>query len=110
MESREPGGWRERADAPNFPPFSRSPRWYVAQKVANHTVKADECVEQYGRRPIFVLSLAVFVLFQIGCALAQNIWTLIICRFFAALFASSPLVVAGGVVADVFDPVRRGDA
>ncbi|GAA5863585.1 hypothetical protein JCM3774_006537 [Rhodotorula dairenensis] len=66
--------------------------------------------EMYGRRPIFVLSLAVFVIFQIGCALAQNIWTLIICRFFAALFASSPLVVAGGVVADVFDPVRRGDA
>lgn len=66
--------------------------------------------EMFGRRPIFILTLAVFVLFQIGCALAQNIWTLIICRFFAAVFASSPLVNCGGVIADMWDPVRRGDA
>jgi DHA1 family multidrug resistance protein-like MFS transporter len=66
--------------------------------------------KQFGRRPIFILTLAVFVLFQIGCALAQNIWTLIICRFFAAVFASSPLVNCGGVIADMWDPVRRGDA
>ncbi|GAA5993231.1 hypothetical protein JCM10908_004521 [Rhodotorula pacifica] len=66
--------------------------------------------EIFGRRPIFILSLAIFVLFQIGCALAQNIQTLIICRFLAAVFASSPLTNAGGVIADVWDPVRRGDA
>lgn len=66
--------------------------------------------EMLGRRPIFILTLAVFGLFQIGCALAQNIWTLIICRFFAAVFASSPLVNCGGVIADMWDPIRRGDA
>ncbi|KWU42925.1 MFS general substrate transporter, partial [Rhodotorula sp. JG-1b] len=66
--------------------------------------------EMFGRRPIFILTLAVFVLFQIGCALAQNIWTLVICRFFAAVFASSPLVNCGGVIADMWDPIRRGDA
>ncbi|GJN94321.1 hypothetical protein Rhopal_007395-T1 [Rhodotorula paludigena] len=44
-----------------------------------------------GRRPVFVVTLAVFALFQIGDAVAQNIWTIIIIRFFAATFASSPL-------------------
>ncbi|BGP35356.1 hypothetical protein JCM10296v2_007192 [Rhodotorula toruloides] len=66
--------------------------------------------EMIGRRPVFVVSLAIFGLFQIGDALAQNIWTIIIIRFLAACFASSPLTNAGGVIADIWDPVGRGKA
>lgn len=42
----------------------------------------DSSLSQVGRRPVFVVTLAVFALFQIGDAVAQNIWTIIIIRFF----------------------------
>ncbi|BGP43462.1 hypothetical protein JCM10449v2_007497 [Rhodotorula kratochvilovae] len=66
--------------------------------------------EIIGRRPVFVVSLLIFAIFQIGDALAQNIWTLVIIRFLAATFASSPLTNAGGVIADMFDAVGRGQS
>ncbi|GAA5844249.1 hypothetical protein JCM9279_001738 [Rhodotorula babjevae] len=66
--------------------------------------------EILGRRPVFVGTLLVFALFQIGDALAQNFATVIVIRFLAAVFASSPLIVAGGVIADVWDPINRGKA
>lgn len=59
---------------------------------------ADAFPSQVGRRPVFVGSLLVFALFQIGDALAQNFATIIVIRFIAAVFASSPLTNAGGVV------------
>jgi hypothetical protein len=39
--------------------------------------------EQWGRRNIFLISYFPFVLFNIGCARAQNIETMLVCRFFA---------------------------
>ncbi|TNY19034.1 major facilitator superfamily domain-containing protein [Rhodotorula diobovata] len=66
--------------------------------------------ELVGRRPVFVGSLLVFALFQIGDALAQNFATIIVIRFIAAVFASSPLTNAGGVIADIWDPINRGKA
>ncbi|GAA6008917.1 hypothetical protein JCM10207_004025 [Rhodosporidiobolus poonsookiae] len=66
--------------------------------------------EIVGRRPIFVISLFIFALWQIGCALAKNIQTLCIMRFLAGTFAASPLTNAGGVIADIWDPVGRGKA
>ncbi|GAA5820851.1 hypothetical protein JCM11251_001844 [Rhodosporidiobolus azoricus] len=66
--------------------------------------------EIVGRRPVFVGTMIIFAIWQIGDALAQNIWTVIIVRFFAAVFASSPLTNAGGIIADTWDPVNRGKA
>lgn len=37
----------------------------------------------------------VYTMFQLGEALAHNIETLLVCRFLAGLFASSPLTNAG---------------
>ena len=65
---------------------------------------------QLGRRPVFVVTLLVFALFQIGDALAQNFATVIVIRFLAAVFASSPLTNAGGVISDIWDPINRGKA
>ncbi|GAA5901413.1 MFS transporter [Sporobolomyces salmoneus] len=64
--------------------------------------------ELFGRRIIFLISMAVFGIFQIQCGLAQNIETIVIGRFLAGSFASSPLTNCGGVVADIFGPVQRG--
>ena len=46
--------------------------------------------------------------FQVGVAVALNLYTIMICRFFAGLFGSAPLAVVGGSLADFWDPVARG--
>lgn len=46
--------------------------------------------------------------FNAGAAGSQNIWTLVILRFFAGAFGSSPLTNAGGVIADMFSADERG--
>ncbi|CEQ42531.1 SPOSA6832_04353, partial [Sporobolomyces salmonicolor] len=60
--------------------------------------------------PTFLISMGAFGFFQFGCGFGQNVWTVIICRFFAGTFASSPLTNCGGVVADIWGPIERGPA
>ncbi|SPO39659.1 uncharacterized protein PSFLO_05140 [Pseudozyma flocculosa] len=64
--------------------------------------------ELWGRRPTFLLSTAVYALFQIGCARSRGKATLLACRFFSGAFASSALTNAGGVITDLFPPMERG--
>lgn len=64
--------------------------------------------ELFGRRAVFVWTLSIYTLFHIGQALAQNIHTLLITRFFCGVFACAPLSNAGGVIADMWDPISRG--
>ncbi|KAI0061389.1 MFS polyamine transporter [Artomyces pyxidatus] len=66
--------------------------------------------ELVGRRPIFVLTLTLYTLFHIGQALAHNMQTLLITRFFSGFFACAPLTNSGGVIADIWDPINRGVA
>lgn len=63
--------------------------------------------ELYGRRIVFIFSYSSFAIFQIGCASAQNLVTLLVCRFLAGFFGSSPLVNSGGVISDMFDARQR---
>jgi MFS transporter, DHA1 family, multidrug resistance protein len=64
--------------------------------------------ELYGRkRPLFT-GYALFVIFQIPVGVAQNVETILICRFLGGVASSGPLSIAGGYFADFFDPVRRG--
>lgn len=66
--------------------------------------------ELYGRKiPLFV-GYAIFAIFQIPVAVAQNLQTIFVCRFFGGFFASAPLAIIGGALADFFDPVDRGVA
>jgi multidrug resistance protein len=64
--------------------------------------------EMYGRRTIFLVSFLPFVLFHLGGALAHNVETLLITRFLAGAFGSSPLTNAGGIIADMFTARDRG--
>lgn len=66
--------------------------------------------ELYGRQIVFFLTFMGFVAFNAGAGGSQNIWTLLIIRFFAGSFGSSPLTNAGGVVADLFTAKERGMA
>ncbi|KAJ6164865.1 MFS general substrate transporter [Penicillium chermesinum] len=64
--------------------------------------------ELYGRRIILNVATCVFVLFQIGCALAPNISALIVFRTIAGMGGSACLTIGGGVVSDLFEPEQRG--
>ncbi|KZM24427.1 uncharacterized protein EKO05_0001572 [Ascochyta rabiei] len=64
--------------------------------------------EMYGRQVVFFGTYLCFMAFNAAVAGAQNIWSVLILRFFAAAFGSSPLTNAGGVIADLFSANERG--
>jgi multidrug resistance protein len=64
--------------------------------------------EVFGRQILFLITYAALTAFNAGCAGAANSWSLIILRFFAGAFGSSPLTNAGGVIADMFPASQRG--
>ncbi|KAF8340247.1 MFS polyamine transporter [Amanita rubescens] len=64
--------------------------------------------ELIGRRPIFIVTMTLYTLFILGQALAKNIPTLLVTRFFSGFFGVAPLINAGGVIADIFPADGRG--
>lgn len=58
--------------------------------------------EFYGRRPIYLASFAGFIVWLIPSAVAKNIETMIVSRFFQGLAGSAFLSVSGGTVGDLF--------
>ncbi|PRP78004.1 polyamine transporter 3, partial [Planoprotostelium fungivorum] len=64
--------------------------------------------EIFGRRLLFLITYAALTAFNAGAAGAQNIETLLILRFFAGSFGSSPLTNSGGTLADMFPAKTRG--
>ena len=64
----------------------------------------------YGRRVAYFISLGLYVIFNIPCALAKNIGTLLVCRFLCGVWSSSGLCLVGGSIADMFPAETRGRA
>lgn len=66
--------------------------------------------EIIGRRPVYIISLGLYVIFNIPCALSPNIGGLLACRFLCGVFSSSGLSLAGGTIADIWSIEERGMA
>lgn len=66
--------------------------------------------ELYGRRLPLFSGYVIFAIFQIPVAVAQNLETIMICRFLVGVFGCSPLAVVGGAMADIWNPVDRAVA
>lgn len=66
--------------------------------------------EQYGRKQVLDVTTAIFTTWQLACALAPNITSLLIFRFFAGFGGSACLSVGGGIVSDLFESNERGTA
>lgn len=66
--------------------------------------------EVLGRKVPLFFGFALFAIFQIPVALAQNITTICVGRFLGGFFASAPLAVVGGALADLWDPIPRSYA
>ncbi|KAJ1028452.1 hypothetical protein NDA16_001618 [Ustilago loliicola] len=63
--------------------------------------------EMYGRLIVNYLSVPGYFFFNIGCALAPNVQTLLVCRFFVGLFAAASQANSGGTIADIWLPQVR---
>ncbi|KAF9694261.1 hypothetical protein EKO04_008025 [Ascochyta lentis] len=66
--------------------------------------------EVLGRKPPLLFGFALFAIFQIPVALAENVTTICVGRFLGGFFASAPLAVVGGALADLWDPIPRAYA
>lgn len=66
--------------------------------------------ELYGRKLPILTSLFLFICFIFACATAENLQTLLLCRFFAGFTGSAPLTVVGAAFADMFGNTTRGIA
>jgi MFS family permease len=63
--------------------------------------------ETFGRRFVYLITIPLFGLFTMGAGLAQNIETVLVCRFFAGLFGGPALAVGAGTNADLYPPEKR---
>lgn len=66
--------------------------------------------EEFGRKPIYVITLFIAVIFIIPCGDAKNIGTLLVCRLIDGFFFSAPMCLIGGNLADMFEGPERGMA
>lgn len=65
--------------------------------------------DSFGRRPIYLITYAIYTVASLGLALNQRSYAaLLILRALQSLGASAVLAVAFGVVADVCSPAERG--
>lgn len=62
--------------------------------------------EQVGRRPTYFISFGLYVIFNIPCALSNNLGGVIVCRFLCGVFASSALTIAGASLVDIHNETR----
>ncbi|KAI5969663.1 TPO4 [Candida margitis] len=58
--------------------------------------------ETYGRKPLYVISWPIAMLFTMGVGLSPNIRTLLVLRFFCGFFSSPALSIAGGTISDIW--------
>ena len=66
--------------------------------------------EFYGRRYVFYFTFTSYFAFNFLCAFANNFAALLVGRFLTGTFASAPLSNAPGVLADIWNPIERGNA
>ncbi|KAL5414368.1 hypothetical protein PMIN06_002347 [Paraphaeosphaeria minitans] len=66
--------------------------------------------ELYGRKYPLFFGFFIFAIFQIPVAVAQNLQTIMVCRFFGGVFGSAPLGIVGGQLTDFWGPLDRGVA
>lgn len=67
--------------------------------------------EQFGRRGITTLTFLLFTIWTLACALAPNWPAFLVFRLFVGIFASAPIAVVTGIMADIYPrPEARGRA
>ena len=68
------------------------------------------CSELFGRKPLYLRTMGLAVIFVIPCAVSQNIATLIVCRAIDGIAFSAPMTLVGGTLADMWKNEERAVA
>ena len=63
--------------------------------------------DKYGRRPVLLAGLALYIAASIGCAASPDIWSLTAFRILQAVGGSAAAAVATAMVKDVYDGRKR---
>ncbi|EXJ76294.1 uncharacterized protein A1O5_00802 [Cladophialophora psammophila CBS 110553] len=64
--------------------------------------------EVYGRKPLYITTSILFLIFTLGCGVSMNIGMLVAFRFLAGTAGSCPITVGSGTIADTFRQEERG--
>lgn len=67
-------------------------------------------IPQIGRNPVYLVTLLIFVVFQVPTALASNFGMLLAFRFLTGFFGSPVLATGGASLADIYSPKKRAYA
>jgi multidrug resistance protein len=63
--------------------------------------------ETVGRNPVYIVTLAIYMIWIMASALVPNIGAQLVFRFLAGFFGSTPLTCAGGSISDIWNPMER---
>ncbi|KAL2015461.1 hypothetical protein VTK56DRAFT_5386 [Thermocarpiscus australiensis] len=67
-----------------------------------------DAADRFGRRPVFLLALAIYVAANIGLALQSHFVVLFVFRMLQSAGISGTFSIAYGVLGDLFTPAERG--
>jgi EmrB/QacA subfamily drug resistance transporter len=62
----------------------------------------------YGRRPLFLIGVGIFLLGSLLCGLSQEMWQFLLFRGLQGLGAGALFPIALAIIADIFAPSERG--
>lgn len=63
--------------------------------------------ETFGRNAVYIVTLIIFMIWTMASGLAPNFAAQIVFRFLAGCSSSTPLVCAGGSIADMFNSLEK---
>jgi len=67
-----------------------------------------DAADRFGRRPVFLVALAVYFFANVGLALQSQFALLFVFRMFQSAGISGTFSIAYGVLSDLFTPAERG--
>lgn len=77
---------------------------YLFGFAASHLIYGP-AADHFGRKPVLLAGLGIFLLSTVGCALAESVQALIGCRLLQSLGASSVIIIPRAIVRDLYGPV-----
>ncbi|KKY26274.1 putative mfs multidrug [Phaeomoniella chlamydospora] len=66
--------------------------------------------EIYGHVVPYTIAFIGLTIFQIPVALAENVRTILVCRFFGGVFGSGIFAIVSGIFVELWEPITRGVA
>jgi EmrB/QacA subfamily drug resistance transporter len=85
--------------------------WVVTVYLLTSTVSGPlygKLSDQFGRRPMLMIGISIFLLGSLLCALSQEMWQLILFRGIQGLGAGALFPISLAVIGDLFSPRERG--